>query len=92
MYPCTCQTCGLVHGTLVFELGVLAPHFSTVRERGSITEHHLETQRNTSGDSNQDNERFVKQAKKDDGSWFMEPVEGKVETELNFNPLNPITF
>lgn len=55
-------------------------------------EHHLETQRNTSGNSNQDNERFVKQAKKDDGSGFMQSAEGKVETKLNFKPLNSITF
>lgn len=47
----------------------------------SITEHHLETQRNASGDNNQDNERFMKQAKEDDGSGFTKPTEGKIETD-----------
>ena len=52
----------------------------------------METQRNASGDNNQDNERFMKQAEEDDGSGFTKPTEGKVETEINFSPLNPITF
>ena len=37
----------------------------------------------------------MKQTKLDDGSGFIEfvyPAEEKVETELNFNPLNQIIF
>ena len=35
------------------------------------TEYHFETQGSDSGDSNQDNARFVKQAKLNDGSGFI---------------------